>query len=70
MISNAKVETDAMSSGRNSDDRLMRSTEKSEYDSRKSRSPLSEGGSSHYEDEMDDMRRRSPGGRGMKRGSV
>ncbi|TLD33360.1 hypothetical protein PspLS_00368 [Pyricularia sp. CBS 133598] len=67
MINNARAESDALAQGRGLSDgsKILLSTERSDYDSDKRGSPISDDGASHLY--HDDMHRRAVG---MKRGSV
>lgn len=59
MISNARAESDAMSSGRSADGKAQAPAERGDYDEGKNRrSPAtSDGGDSTFEDDLDARRR-------------
>jgi len=70
MINNARAESDAMSGGRNGDGKVLRSTERGDYDTagKRDSAPLSDGEGSAYDDDLETLKRRHTAN--MSRGSV
>ncbi len=66
MMKDARAESDAMSSGRSADGKVLPSTESGEYEDGKRDSPISEG--SRFDDELENLKHHRSGH--MKRGSV
>lgn len=70
MINNVRAETDAMTSVRGRDIKVLASTERNEYDQgkREVAGPLSDGEGAAYEEELDGYNQRRPNN--LNRGSV
>jgi hypothetical protein len=70
MINNARAESDAMSSARSVDGKVLSSTERNGYElsSKRDSVPLSDGEGSAFDDDLEGMKRRHVAN--MSRGSV